>query len=162
MNIVEQSAVNPLQLLLLPISDRRYFEALRRAPQAAYDSLRPYYADLDALLQADRDFLYQRVNARVWDEPQRLAALSIRMRLPWFLAFSARRLVQRIPSIPAPTLVIWGEQDRILPIGNGVIRAALQPGARFVCVPGAGHLPHQEHPAAVLAALLEQGYKPAA
>jgi len=161
-NIVERPAANPLQLLLLPVSDRRYFEALRRAPQAAYDSLRPYYADLDALPQADRDFLSQRVNARVWDEPQRLAALSIRMRLPWFVAFLARRLVQRIPSMPAPTLVIWGEQDRILPISNGVIRAALQPKVRLVRIPCAGHLPHQEQPAAVLEALLKQGHKPAA
>jgi len=162
LNIVEQPAVNPLQLLLLPIADRRYFEALRRAPQAAYDSLRPYYADLDALPQADRDFLSQRVNARVWDEPQRLAALSIRLRLPWFLAFSARRLVRRIPTMPVPTLVIWGEQDRILPIGNGITRAALQPRTHLVRVPRAGHLPHQEQPVVVLEALLEQGHKPAA
>jgi len=152
-HIVERPAMNPLQYLLLPIYDQRYFASLRRSPQATYDSLRPYYADLDALPQADRDFLYCRVNARVWDEPQRLAALSIQIRLPWFLAFQARRLVRRIPIMPAPTLVIWGEQDRILPIGNGIVRAALQPGARLVRIPGAGHLPHQEQPAAVLGAL---------
>jgi pimeloyl-ACP methyl ester carboxylesterase len=40
--------------------------------------------------------------------------------------------------------VVWGAEDRILPIGNGVARAALQPTARFVRIGGAGHLPHQE------------------
>jgi len=152
-HIVERPAVNLLQYLLLPVYDRRYFESLRRSPQAAYDSLRPYYADLDALPQADRDFLYRRVNERVWDEPQRLAALSIQIRLPWFLMFRARWLAQRIPTMPAPTLVIWGEQDRVLPISNGIVRAALQPGARLVRVAGAGHLPHQEQPSAMLGAL---------
>jgi len=135
---------NPIQLLLLPIYDRAYFESLRRSTTAAYDSLRPYYADLDGLPQDDRDFLFRRVNERVWDELQRLASLAVQMRLLPFMAFQARWLIRRIPASPVPTTVVWGAEDRILPIGNGVARAALQPTARFVRIGGAGHLPHQE------------------
>lgn len=156
LHIVERPATAPsnlIQLLRLPANDRRYFETLRQSPQAAYDSLRPYYADLDGLPQADRNFLFQRVNERVWDEAQRLASLSVQMNLPIFLAFQGRRLVRRIPAGPVPTTVVWGAEDRILPIGNGVARAALQRDARFVCIEGAGHLPHQERPEDFLQAI---------
>ncbi len=155
-HIVERPAAAPsnvFQLLRLPANDRRYFEELRRSPQAAYDSLRPYYANLDALPQADRDFLFQRVNERVWDEAQRLAALSLQMSLPLFLAFRARRLVRRIPNSPVPTTVLWGEKDAILPISNGLARTAMRRDARFICVTDAGHLPHQERPEAFLQAI---------
>ncbi|BCX03141.1 MAG: alpha/beta hydrolase [Candidatus Roseilinea sp.] len=148
-HIVERPATAPsnlMQFLCLPANDRRYFEALRRSPQAAYDSLRPYYADLDKLPPTDRDFLFQRVNERVWDEAQRLAALSVQMNLPIFLAFQGRALIRRIPASPVPTTVIWGAEDRILPMSNGIARTALQRDARFICVEGAGHLPHQEKP----------------
>ncbi|MCS7056055.1 MAG: alpha/beta hydrolase [Thermoflexales bacterium] len=141
---------NLIQLVRLWANDRRYFEALRQSQQAAYDSLRPYYADLDGLPQADRDFLFRRVNERVWDEAQRKASLSVQTSLLLFLAFQARRLVRRIPTSPIPTTVIWGTEDRVLPIGNGVARAALQRAARFARIEGAGHLPHQERPEAFL------------
>lgn len=148
---------NLIQLLRLPAQDRRYFQALRQSPQAAYDSLRLYYADLDGLSQADRDFLFQRVNERVWDEAQRLAALSVQMNLAFFLGIQARRLARRIPTSPIPTTVVWGTEDRILPIANGAARAELQRGARFVRIEGTGHLPHQEKPQAVLEALGQAG-----
>lgn len=155
-HIVERPAAAPrslVQLLRLPANDRRYFETLRRSPQAAYDSLRPYYANLDGLPQTDRDFLFQRVNERVWDEAQRLASLSVQMNLLAFLAFQGRRLAWRIPHSPIPTMVIWGAEDRVLPIRNGIARAALQRDARFICIESAGHLPHQEKPEDLLRAI---------
>ncbi|MFC1465083.1 MAG: alpha/beta fold hydrolase [Candidatus Brachytrichaceae bacterium NZ_4S206] len=159
-HIVERPAAAPrnlIQLLRLPANDRRYFEALRQSPQAAYDSLRPYYANLDGLPQADQEFLFQRVNERVWDEAQRLASLSVQMNLPVFLAFQGRRLARRIPASPIPTTVIWGAEDHILPVANGIARTALQRDARFACIEGAGHLPHQEKPEAFLQAIAQTG-----
>ena len=41
--------------------------------------------------------------------------------------------------ITAPTLVIHGTSDPLLPIANGEAVAALIPGARFAAVPGMGH-----------------------
>lgn len=60
-------------LLLTPGIGEWVYTQLRKNPQAAYDSLRPFYADLDALPQSERDFLYQRVNERVWNDDQRRA-----------------------------------------------------------------------------------------
>ena len=41
--------------------------------------------------------------------------------------------------ITAPTLVIHGTADPLLPLANGAAVAALIPGARFQEVPGMGH-----------------------
>lgn len=149
------ATTNPIRMVFAPLYDRRYFEGLRRSTQAAYDSLRPYYANLDAMPQADREFLFQRVNERVWDEEQRLASLAIQMSFPAFFILRARKLIARIPASPVPATVIWGAEDHIVPIRNGQERAALQPSARFACIEGAGHLPHQEKPSEFLAALAQ-------
>jgi len=141
------------QLLFLPRVDKRNFETLRRDPDTAYDTLRPYYAALSQLPEADRVFLHQRVNERVWDEEQRLASLSVQQELPKFFIGQARNLTKRIAKSPVPTTVIWGDHDHIIDIENGRARAALQPGTRLITIEGAGHLPHQERPEQFLAAL---------
>ena len=41
---------------------------------------------------------------------------------------------------------MWGEDDRIIPIGHGHAAAELVPGCRFELVPGAGHYPHEDDP----------------
>jgi pimeloyl-ACP methyl ester carboxylesterase len=139
-------------LLQSLLYERRYFDELRKSPDAAYATLRPFYGDLDALPESQRAFLYQRVAQRVWDEPQRRASLAIRQSfLPFFLTHG--KTVRRAPSIQAPTTVIWGSQDQIFPLANGPDRAQAQPGARYLELPGCGHLPQQEAPDAVIAAL---------
>jgi pimeloyl-ACP methyl ester carboxylesterase len=47
---------------------------------------------------------------------------------------------RRLPRIDAPTLVIHGEQDRLLPARNGKAVAARIPRAQFHVVPHAGHM----------------------
>lgn len=59
-------------------------------------------------------------------------------------------LAARLGGITAPTLVIWGEADRIVTPGYGKEYAAAIPGAVFRMVPAAGHLPQLENPEAVL------------
>jgi len=60
-------------------------------------------------------------------------------------------LAGRLAGIGAPTLVIWGEADRIVTPDFGKEYAAAIPGATFRLVPEAGHLPQLENPEAVLA-----------
>ncbi len=52
-------------------------------------------------------------------------------------------------SITAPTLVIHGTQDQVVPAENGRLLAQLIPGARHHEMHGAGHLVHIEEPLAV-------------
>ena len=59
----------------------------------------------------------------------------------------------RLRQIAVPTLVIVGEEDRALPPAKSRAIAAGIPGARLVTVPGAGHLPCVETPAAYAAIL---------
>ena len=46
----------------------------------------------------------------------------------------------RLPRIAAPTLVIHGESDRLVPPANGKVIAGRIPGAKLVMLPKAGHL----------------------
>ena len=46
----------------------------------------------------------------------------------------------RLPAINAPTLVIHGESDRLVPPGNGKLIAERIPGAKLMMIPHASHL----------------------
>lgn len=145
-----------LRMLFADYFDRRFFNALRRAPDDAYATLQPYYANLSGLPAADRQFLFQRVNERVWDEGQRRAALSVRATLTPFLLRNGARMRAIAARSTVPTTIIWGARDHILSSANGRTRADLQHTARYVEINDAGHLPHQENPGAVLDALSHQ------
>ncbi len=49
-----------------------------------------------------------------------------------------------------PTLVIWGDDDRIIPVDHGHALAELRPACRLEVLPGVGHFPHVEQPDAVI------------
>ena len=53
-------------------------------------------------------------------------------------------LRQRLPHLALPTLVLWGESDRILTPAYGRQLAGLIPRAQFELVPQAGHFPQIE------------------
>ncbi len=46
--------------------------------------------------------------------------------------------------VAAPTLIIWGEEDRVLPPGDGGRLAAAIPDARLIIYEGVGHVPQEE------------------
>ncbi len=52
-----------------------------------------------------------------------------------------------LPQITAPTLVIHGETDRLIPPANAAILAERIPGAHLVMLPRAGHIFPSEQPA---------------
>jgi pimeloyl-ACP methyl ester carboxylesterase len=56
---------------------------------------------------------------------------------------------------PVPTLIVWGERDRTIPLEHGRHAHALIPGSRFVTLPRAAHFPHLEDPHGLSDALLE-------
>ncbi|MFH9862882.1 alpha/beta fold hydrolase [Streptomyces sp. NPDC017202] len=62
-------------------------------------------------------------------------------------------LLGRLGAVNVPTLVVWGESDRIVTPAYGRAVAHAVPGARFVEIPEAGHLPHLEAPDATWAAI---------
>jgi pimeloyl-ACP methyl ester carboxylesterase len=55
--------------------------------------------------------------------------------------------------VAAPTLVVLGERDMMIPQKAGKALAGAIRGARLVVIPGAGHLPMTEKPDELIAAL---------
>lgn len=53
-----------------------------------------------------------------------------------------------LPSILAPTLIIGGTHDTLIPSAEGRAMQNLIPGSRFVDIPHAGHMPNIEQPEA--------------
>jgi pimeloyl-ACP methyl ester carboxylesterase len=60
-----------------------------------------------------------------------------------------------VGAIRCPTLIITGEDDTAQPPRNSQSLAAAIPGAKVVCIPGAGHSSSLEGPDAVVAAMRE-------
>jgi len=53
-----------------------------------------------------------------------------------------------LATLHVPTLVVWGENDELVPLEQGRRIAAEIPGARLAIVPNCGHIPSVEKPAA--------------
>jgi pimeloyl-ACP methyl ester carboxylesterase len=58
------------------------------------------------------------------------------------------KLPRRLHRIDVPTLLLWGESDRIVTPDYGRAYCERIPGARFELIPKAGHAPHVEQPEA--------------
>lgn len=71
-------------------------------------------------------------------------------RLAWERVFDPK-LPNWLHRIGVPTLLVWGEQDKVIPLGQAKVWADLIAGARIRSFAGAGHLVLNEKPEAVRA-----------
>jgi pimeloyl-ACP methyl ester carboxylesterase len=155
-SLVARSKIDVATLLfLIPGLGEWLYTRLRHDPQAAYQTLVPYYSRLNELPEVERAFLFQRVNERVWSDGQRRAFFSTFRNLARWLPGQQRDLAARLPKLNVPTLVVWGEADRINSVEGSRVLVELQLTARLVVVPGAGHNVHQENAEAVVQAIHE-------
>lgn len=77
--------------------------------------------------------------------------MSARDNLPlWEAGFA-----KRIGEITQPTLILWGEEDRVFPIGVGEELQRTIKGSSLVRIPQAGHIPQWERPDPVNQAMIE-------
>lgn len=74
-------------------------------------------------------------------------------RLGWSPRLHDPALRKWLHRIDIPTLLLWGENDRLFPPAHAQAWAALLPKARVQMIAACGHLPHVEHTEAVAAAL---------
>jgi len=107
-------------------------------------SLKPAFADPTKLTDVLVDRYYELMLA-----PGVRPAIIARMRQT-----VPRDPVPLLRRIQAPTLLMWGEQDAMIPLSNAADYLAAIPHARLVTFPGVGHLVQEEAPAASLPALL--------
>ncbi|HEY2535447.1 MAG TPA: alpha/beta hydrolase [Solirubrobacteraceae bacterium] len=59
----------------------------------------------------------------------------------------------RLPEIACPTLIVWGDQDKVLTVRDAAVYAELIPGSRKVVYPDTGHMSQIERPDAFNALL---------
>ena len=69
--------------------------------------------------------------------------------------FYNRKLRQRLARYKGPALVLWGEEDRMVPLEHAHAYQAGLPGARLVLLPGCGHSPQVEKPVETASILQE-------
>ncbi len=55
-----------------------------------------------------------------------------------------------IAAVTTPTLILWGDEDQLIPVEAGRWLAKTMPNAKLVIYPKVGHLPHEEAAAATL------------
>ncbi len=106
-------------------------------------NLQPGYADPKALSDAVLDRYADLLRA-----PGARKALLDRMR--------QTVLVDPVPllgTIRAPTLLVWGERDAMIPFANSADYLKAIPGARLAAIPATGHLPQEEAAVESLAAV---------
>lgn len=61
----------------------------------------------------------------------------------------------RIRTLKQPTLILWGDRDRLIPRASADRFAADIEGSRMVVFAGLGHVPHEEAPAETVAVVEE-------
>jgi pimeloyl-ACP methyl ester carboxylesterase len=70
------------------------------------------------------------------------------------------RYGQRLGNIAQPTLLLWGDHDRVFPLEVGKQVKTLLPQAEWQVIPGSGHLPQWEQPQVVNPLILSFLKKP--
>ncbi|HEX3917658.1 MAG TPA: alpha/beta hydrolase [Caulobacteraceae bacterium] len=75
--------------------------------------------------------------ANNWARERIIAASDLRRGWPDTAALGA---------IATPTLLLWGEDDELVPLPYGQAAAAAIPGSQLVVLPGVGHIPSIEAP----------------
>lgn len=76
-------------------------------------------------------------------------------RLTWQPRGHDPHLAKWLHRIGTPTQVVWGAQDRILPLAYGEAWCAQIPGAQLVTLADCGHAPQTEKPAELAAAIAQ-------
>jgi pimeloyl-ACP methyl ester carboxylesterase len=125
----------------------------------------PGAEQIDSFLRSDeqrlRDFFYdpKRANemiARVLRPELEDVALKNRTtvaKLSWQPRSHDPHLAKWLHRIDVPTLLVWGDHDRLFPVAHGRAYQQAIPGAKLVIVPKCGHVPQIEQPDAFVAAL---------
>jgi pimeloyl-ACP methyl ester carboxylesterase len=54
-----------------------------------------------------------------------------------------------------PSLVIWGEQDTVIPVKHAYAAHAVLPGSQLEVIPHAGHFPHEDDPEHFASAVID-------
>jgi pimeloyl-ACP methyl ester carboxylesterase len=83
-----------------------------------------------------------------------MKALEAAARVGWNPYMHDPKLESRLRRVTAPTLVLWGRQDGLVPLAHAARWCSRIPNAQLHVIDGCGHLPPIETPAAFAEAVL--------
>jgi len=83
------------------------------------------------------------------------AAMTMASILQFIWPLPDKGLSKRLYRVKAPTLLVWGAQDKLVDPAYGEAFAAAIAGARLEVIDGAGHLPNLEQPEQTIGLLTE-------
>lgn len=134
------------------------------SPGFAYGAPPEVPAALDLMRHVLPQWLLRMNLAPAYGDPSRLSDDTLAryhdlMRAPGVRAAMLARMGQTVLEPPepwlrkiaAPTLLLWGEEDAMIPIANAQDYLSAVPDAVLVSLPGLGHVPFEEAPAIALA-----------
>jgi pimeloyl-ACP methyl ester carboxylesterase len=75
---------------------------------------------------------------------QRIANQDLERRV--FQQIATDSVNEAVRGLPTPTLIVWGDEDRLLSVGAVPILTALMPHAQAIVMPHVGHAPMIERP----------------
>jgi pimeloyl-ACP methyl ester carboxylesterase len=130
-----------------------------RQHEAAFAGVPPYMhqAMLDAYLQGAAHRPLSQETLRIYTDPwtgdagqaafyRQIAQMDQRY---------TDEVQSRYGELTCPVSILWGEEDRWIPVERGEALASMIPQARFTRVAGAGHLMQEDAPESIVAAILE-------
>lgn len=130
-------------LLRTPQMDRLGPLVARQIEKRGDAFLEGAWHDPDKLTPEDRAGYRKPLRVENWD--QALWAFT--------KASTAPNLAERVGDITLPSLVISGDDDRVVPVESSVRLAEELPNAELVVIPDCGHVPHEECPEPFLEAV---------
>jgi pimeloyl-ACP methyl ester carboxylesterase len=146
-----------LALAMLPVlGGRARGQLAALSPRARVEQVqRLCFADPTLVPETRIEEAIQELNARSghpWNGPA-IAGSTLGLMRAWF-APRSRSLWRVAEQITAPTLVVWGTEDRLVTVRRAPKTARAIPNARLLVLPRTGHVAQMERPVTVARAVL--------
>ena len=126
----------PLSYLWLRVPLIRELSVRFTTPQVMHESLEYLYGDPEKVTEEVTEIYFDMTHREGNREALTERMESFGRPAPW----------QEIPEIDIPVLILWGEQDRLIPVENARRFHRDLPRSRLVIFPEAGHMPMEEIP----------------
>ena len=100
------------------------------------------FAALFAFVMADPPFVPRPILNGIAQE--RIRNFELEQRI--FTQIASDSLEERVKGLTTPTLIVWGDHDRLIDVATADILHKLLPRSHVIVIPGIGHVPMIERP----------------
>ena len=116
-----------------------------RTPPALATRLKRMAARLGKSLAAHGGWIGEKLRAEIYRLVQSRDYANAGPLRPTLVRVITEDLTPLLPLIQSPTLLVWGAQDRDVPLSAAQVMARLIPGAQLVVFENAGHFAYLDH-----------------